>query len=442
MAEIAAADTTYRPLPWQVAAWRSQAPIELLTGSAGGGKSRLAAEKLHGFLLRYPRAQGLMLRKTRESMSNSTVLFFERAIVGRTSACVHIPSKHRFEYANGSILAYGGMKDDDQREQIRSVGQAGGVDIAWLEEAHEFTRADFDEILARMRGNAAGWRQVILSTNPDSDSHWINRDLIVGGGAEVHYSSAADNPTNPADYRRMLDLLTGVRRDRLRDGKWVAAEGLVWDGYDPAVHLIDRFPIPRDWRRVRVVDFGYSNPFVCQWHAIDGDGRSYRYREIYRTQCLVEDLAREIVELSKGEQIEATIADHDAEDRATLARHGVVTIAARKDVSPGIQAVEGRLRLQGDGKPRLYLLRDSLVHRDRALLDAHVPTCTEEEITAYVWPKAADGRALKEDPVKLNDHGCDCLRYLAMYLDNRPGEYVHKPSRAQPQTAGMREARW
>jgi phage terminase large subunit len=314
------------------------------------------------------------------------------------------------------------MKDEDQREKIRSVGQAGGVDIAWMEEAAEFTRADFDELLARMRGTAAPWRQIVLSTNPDADTHWINRDLIIGGQAKVFYSSAKDNPTNPADYLATLDKLTGVRRDRLRDGKWVAAEGLVWDNYDPAIHLIDRFPIPAEWRRVRSVDFGYTNPFVCQWWAIDPDGRLYRYREIYRSQRIVEDHAKRIVELSKGEVIEATVADHDAEDRATLQRHGIPTSPARKEISTGVQAVEQRLRVQGDGKPRLYLLRDSLVDRDKALETAHLPTCMEEEILAYVWPKAADGKPIKEQPVKMNDHGCDAMRYLVMRLEQRGGK--------------------
>lgn len=83
----------------------------LLTGAAGGGKSNLAAEKLHGFCLRYPGAMALMLRKTRESMTSSTVLFMERAVIGHDPNVVHVVSKARFEYSNGSILAYGGMAD-------------------------------------------------------------------------------------------------------------------------------------------------------------------------------------------------------------------------------------------------------------------------------------------------------------------------------------------
>jgi hypothetical protein len=78
---------------------------------------------------------------------------------------------------------------------------------------------------------------------------------------------------------------------------------MVYEGWDRAVHLIDRFDIPADWRRIRSIDFGYTNPFVCQWWAIDPDGRMYRYREIYRTRRLVSDHAAEIRKLSAGESI-------------------------------------------------------------------------------------------------------------------------------------------
>ncbi len=148
----------FRPLPWQVPAWRDTSSVVLLTGSAGGGKSRLAAEKLHAYCLRYPGAMALMLRKTRESMVNSSVLFMARQVIGDDPQVVHLPSRHRFEYANGSILAYGGMADEAQREQIRSIGQDGGLDIAWMEEASRFSEADFNELLPRMRGKAAPWR--------------------------------------------------------------------------------------------------------------------------------------------------------------------------------------------------------------------------------------------------------------------------------------------
>lgn len=393
----------------------------LLTGSAGGGKSRIAGEKVHGYLQRYKGAMGVMLRKIRQSMTNSTVLFMERTIIGADREVKHYPSKLRFEYSNGSILAYGGMANEEQREQIRSIGTKGGVDIAWMEEATGFVENDYNEVLARMRGTAAPWRQIILTTNPDTPTHWIYKRLMQEGAAKVFYSSALDNPANPPDYLDMLRSLTGMLGKRLRDGKWVQAEGAVYEGFDPVIHLIDQKEIPAEWRRFRVVDFGYTNPFVCHWWAVDDDDRMYRYREIYHTRRLVEDHAKDIVRLSAGERIEATICDHDAEDRATLEAHGVPNEAARKSVTVGIQAVATRLKVAGDGKPRLFLMRDSLVERDSALEAAYKPLCTEDEFPAYVWAKTADGKPNKEVPLKLNDHGMDTTRYAVMYLDGGGG---------------------
>jgi hypothetical protein len=215
-----------------------------------------------------------------------------------------------------------------------------------------------------------------------------------------------------------------VLRERLRFGRWVSAEGAVY-AFDARLHLVDPFPIPAAWPRYRAIDFGYSNPFVCLWAATDPDGRIYVYRQWYKSGMLVEDHARRIVRADKGERITATVADHDAEDRATLERHGVKTIAATKAISPGIQAVQQRLRVAGDGKPRLYVLRDSLLERDEALAAKRQPVSVEQEFDAYTWPKDQSGRPVKEEPVDLYNHAMDALRYLVAYLDKpaprRPG---------------------
>lgn len=407
------------PLPWQIAPWRDKSLVLLLTGAAGGGKSNLAAQKVHAYLLRYPNATGLMMRKTRQSMINSTVLYFEKSVLLPADGVRHVRSKNRFEYPNGSILAYGGMADEEQKEQIRSIGQAGGVDIAWMEEANRFTEDDYQELLGRMRGHAANWQQVILTTNPDAPTHWIKQRLIDGGEAAVYYSAATDNRHNPATYLATLGRLTGVAKARLVEGQWVQAEGVVYEEYDDAVHYIEPFPIPQEWRRIRSIDFGYTNPFVCQWWAIDPDERMYLYRELYMTGRTVADHAQRIKQLSAGETYAATICDHDAEDRATLMQNGIPNAPADKRLSVGIEHVKERLKIAGDGKPRIFFVRGALVERDESLVAAKRPCSTVQEITGYVWPKGIDGKAIKETPVDLDNHGMDAMRYAVMAVDNR-----------------------
>lgn len=408
----------YEAISWQVTAWDDISRVCVYGGSAGGGKSRAAAEKIHGYMLRYPNAVGIALRKAREFASKSVVYAIKSAI-GDDPSVTYNSSDLIFQYANGSRIFVAGMKDEGQRQALRSINGDGSADFIWGEEANALTEDDFNELLGRLRGKAAPWRQILLTTNPDGPFHWIKTRLIDGGEASVHYSSAKDNPHLPAEYHEILASITGTMGLRLREGMWVQSEGVVYDTWSDAIHMIERMPDGWErWRKIRVIDFGYVNPFVCQWWAIDPDGRMYRYREIYMTKRTVAQHADKINLLSQGEHYEATVCDHDAEDRATLAQAGIYNVAAVKDVSRGIQAVQLRLNRGHDEKPRLFMLRGALVERDGALVEERKPVSTEQEMPGYVWQTAVDGRPNKEEPLKVNDHGCDAARYAVMYVDN------------------------
>ncbi|HEY3480813.1 MAG TPA: terminase, partial [Streptomyces sp.] len=246
-------------------------------------------------------------------------------------------------------------------------------------------------------------------------------------------------------YIGILDGLTGVRKQRLRHGLWVAAEGLVYEEYSPKLHLIDHFEPPASWARWWSVDFGFTNPMVVQFWAEDPDGRLYLYRELYRTKRLVEDFALDVLlavtRPVKGARLplrsvltakdvradvrnglrewtepkpRAIVCDHDAEDRETLARHlGIPNVPADKRKTPGIQAVQGRFKVADDGKPRIFFMRDALVERDPELQRRKLPCCTVEELPGYVW----EDKAKKEEPVKENDHGMDPMRYIVAQRD-------------------------
>lgn len=401
----------FNPLPWQVTAFRDKSPVLLLTGGAGGGKSTIAAEKMHAICMKYPGTVCVGLRKAREYATKSVVYALKRAQAG-FSGVTYSSSDLIFQYSNGSLIFIAGLKDENQRQAIRSINGDGSLDFLWVEEANALTEDDYNELLPRMRANNTGWRQILLTTNPDAPTHWIKRRLIDGREATVISSNHLENFHNPDDYEATLSGLTGVMGARLRDGEWIQAQGAIYEQPVLGLHIVNSFEIPKDWRRIRSIDFGYTNPFVCQWWAQSPDDILYLYREIYMSHRTVRIHAEQINSFL-GEY-EANVADHDAEDRATLSENDIETVAAKKSVSVGIQRVAYRLRVRENGKPGLCIMNGALVEEDQKLLRRRLPLCTEQEFPGYVW---ADG---KEVPVKLNDHGLDALRYAVMYFDDGP----------------------
>lgn len=395
----------------------------LLAGPADTGKTWATLWRLDTLLRATPRARGALVRRVRAHMV-STVLQTYRTIQGmRAVPATPSGGEHPewFDYPNGARLFVIGL---DKSGKVLS----GEFDWIYVNQAEELPLPDWETLSTRCTGRGAVTKTPMIfgDCNPGPPSHWI----LKRNSLKMLHSHHEDNPSLhdgaawlPAGERRLaiLDALTGVRRERLRHGRWVAAEGTVYEEFDRGRHLVERFDVPADWRRFRAIDFGFSNPFTCLWAAMDPDGRLYAYRELYRTQRLVSDHAQDIIRLSEGEHIEATFADHDAEGRATLESLGIVTEKADKAVLPGIERVQARLRVAADGFPRLFLVEDSLAERDEVLAQAYRPTCLLDELEVYCWAKAPDGRPVREEPMKVNDHACDALRYLVSGVDGEAG---------------------
>ena len=408
-------------------------PEVLLSGPAGTGKSRACLEKVHAACLLTPGVRALLVRKTLVSLtSTALVTWREHVAVDSLSAglCRYYGGSTeepaQYVFVNGSRVMLGGM---DRATKIMS----SEYDLIYVQEAIELTEHDWDMLSTRLRNGRLGVQQILADTNPDVPTHWLPA-RAARGDLRMLESRHADNPILIGEdgiptprgqaYLARLDRLTGVRRARLKDGKWVAAEGQIYETWDACVHLVDSFKIPPHWPRYWAVDFGFVHPFVLQCWAVDGDGRAYLYREIYQTRRRVDEHAARILAEVTGEdgvwtepRPTSVVCDHDAEGRATLEHAlGLSTTAADKRVLEGIQAVQRRLAVEDDGRPRLFVLRDARIDQDHDLVEAGKPTSTVEEFPGYVWDLGG-GRKAREAPVKEEDDGMDALRYLVMELD-------------------------
>jgi PBSX family phage terminase large subunit len=410
---------------------RSRDAEIIVSGPAGTGKTLAVLHKLHRCAIKYPGMRALIARKTRISLNESALVSFEHKLLdedwySQIAAGLQKRTRQSYRYPNGSTIVLGGF---DNVSRMMSTE----YDLIYVNEAREISEDEWEQAMSRLRNHRMPYQQMIGDTNPDAPTHWI-KQRANNGQLRLLESRHEDNPEyhdgkswtgSGVQYLARLARLTGVRLLRLLKGLWVGAEGQIYDEWDDAVHVIDDpdFTIPASWTRFRGIDFGYTNPFVCQWWAADPDGRLYLYRELYGVSRLVTDWAAEIDRANQGDRIEWTVADWDAEGRATLNDCGIDTIHAVKDVKDGIECVQRRLRLAGDGKPRVFILRNAIVERDPRLIEAKKPTCTIEEMPGYVWAPPLPNRAPKEEPRKIDDHGCDTMRYVVAQVDGL-GVYV------------------
>lgn len=415
--------------------WHYKGQEAMLWGPYESGKTLPALTKLHGLLIKYPKSRAFMTRDTYKALLATALVTYENKVLpihpDSPDSPIHKHGKSKpefYEYPNGSHLLIVGM---DKPDKLLS----GEFDFGYVNQAEGITLAAWENLVARCTGRAgnAPYTQVMGDCNPSFPQHWILHRAALKRFEQLHRHNPALFNQQTGEWTEqgkktlaILGSLTGIRKMRGFKGQWVAAEGVVYEFTD--AHRITRDRVPEIRRWYLAVDFGYTNPFVCQLWGMDADGRLYLWQEIYMTRRTVKAHVPAIKAMIGDRRITSIITDHDAEDRATLEENGLKTIPAKKDISAGIQAVEERLKIQPDGLPRIFICEDACTEYDTSLYrefpgDLH-PCCTEHEFGVYAFPPAKEGKSDKEEPLDLYNHGMDAMRYQVATVDLTP---VHIP---------------
>jgi len=189
-------------------------------------------------------------------------------------------------------------------------------------------------------------RKILTSVKRNKDGELIKRTKI--------YLPATlyDNPDKQfvKDYEaELLFKPQYIVRSRLYGDWYVTAGSFYSDAWNPSIHVIEPFNLPRDYRLFRAMDWGHKTPGCVHWYALDHDGNMYQVYELTFVLKLdvevadkIKDIERKMGFVKNGRSLLTGPADtqlwEERGDRsyskaAAMAKRGVAWVPANKKSS-------------------------------------------------------------------------------------------------------------
>ena len=428
---LASIPTTYKPSPAQrpyqplgaaLALLYDRGPEVVLSGPAGTGKSRACLEKLHLCATKYPKMRGLIIRKTRESLSEAALVTYEDKVLPENSAISRGARRNFrqvYSYPNGSQIVVGGL---DKPAKVMSTE----YDLIYVQEAVELDLTDWLALTTRLRNGVMPYQQLIADCNPDAPTHWL-WVRAQSGQAHMIHSRHEDNPrlfrggTLTDEGRIYIDRLDrlghhnpetgaieGTEYQRLRLGQWVQATGLifgVWsdgpaDGnvaeaadYEPGAGPVLWF-VDDGYVGTRDAATGHwtasSHPRVFLLAQLRHDGTLHVFAESDQAGVLSDVHVTEVRALPYPPPEYAVVDKSAAELKGRLHAASIYTRNGPADVEESIKELRRALAADSNGRRRVR------VH----------PRCKNLRAEMASYRRDANGKI-----IKAFDHSVDALRY-------------------------------
>lgn len=344
---------------------------------------------------RFNNSSFAMCGKTIRSLKRNVVTFLVPTLLELGFKCIEKVSQNIIEISfrgrTNTFYLFGG-KDESSASLIQGMTLSG----VFFDEVALMPKSFVEQAIARCSVEGS---KFWFNCNPEYPGHWFFREWILDyqkkNALYLHFKME-DNPSlRPLMIKRYKSLYSGTFYDRFIDGKWIAAEGVVYPMMSDSSNFIDvpnvnfeRYSISCDYGTVNPSSFGLWGLYDAVWYRIKEYYYDSRKVGVQRTD---EEHYNSLCELSGVLQIDSVVVDPSAASFIALIRkyNRFKVLPAKNNVIDGIRQVSSAIK---KGEIKICNTCDDAIR----------------EFGLYRWENSQN----KDSPIKENDHAMDDIRYF------------------------------
>lgn len=381
-------------------------------GGSGSGKSVSVAQYMILGLISGDGYRRAVFRKSFPSLKLTTYLLLKEVLSEWNIDYEEHKTDHFFQVGKNRLY-YVSFDDPDKIKGME-------MKEIWLEESSEFTEEDFNQLTLRLaRDKHSEDARFFLTFNPVDENCWCVKKIdYARQNADtwnVHHSTYKDNVVNLS--QNFIDRLEKlIEIDEVFYKVYVLGEPGVLQNRIYNHFIIEdsnKWPMTQmlaSGIRCYGIDFGFNNP-MCLVEAWYYEDEFYIKEKYYKSERTTDDLAIWMMQhdISTTDYI---FADSAEPDRIEQLSHPRNISTVYKDTGTTVNAlVPGYnvLPAKKDVKSGIDFLKSKKIHVCSMAINGI------KEYQGYRFKKTKDGMVIDE-PIKLNDHFMDAIRYACFTL--------------------------
>jgi PBSX family phage terminase large subunit len=369
----------------------SNAKINIWEGAVRSGKTYASLWRFIFELRKGTEGEYAIITRTYDS--------FKRNLMPQIERMIGFDARHysgkREMHVYGKTVHIIGADDERAESKIRGATFEG----AYVDETTIIPESVFKMLISRC---AMGGARIFATTNPESPFHWLKKDFLTSNPDVKSWQfKLDDNPELTDNEKEYLKRqYRGLWYQRFIEGRWVQAEGAIYDFFDTSIHCMDYSSNTPEYY-ILGIDYGTSNAcaFVLvgvnrqKYPNVWVEDEYYYDSKVQQRQKTDSEYATDLIKFIQGKPLRNIYIDPSAASfKVELQKQGVQNLRdADNEVIDGIRLVSNFLN---NGTLKICRKAKNLI----------------QEFQSYVWDSNSSKTGI-DKPLKKNDHAIDALRY-------------------------------